>query len=266
MPRPIIRLCGAALAFVAAIGLAACGDSTSAVTRPRLERSLESTFANLDVKQAHLLGHAGVTARSLKPHAFCDKGGPSVADRGPGSDWNCYMYFRDPNVPLTDGTGKFEMNVHSSGCYTAGGSSKVVGLISITDTRGKVVDNPTYEFDGCFDTTGPSKQIPAPGGPPAVVALPTGKVPIDAGVVQPDLKCSAGAVGGCIGVLSAKVGSRTVASTNVQLPPNGDNSFSFPVPNQDRRYGTKVTLRFAPFVGRVKQATSTVTLGPPPPS
>jgi hypothetical protein len=261
MKRRSLLLCGVAVA----LSITACGGSTSAVTRPRLERSLERSFANLDVKQAQLLGHSGVSLNSLHPHAFCDKGGPGVPDVGPGSDWNCYMYFKDPNVPLTDGTGKFEMNVHSNGCYTAGGSSKVVGLITITDTKGKVVDNPTFEFDGCFDTTGPNTQVPAPGGTPSVVSLPTGAVPIEDGVVEPELTCSKGAVGGCIGVLTARVGTRTVGSVTIQLPPEGDNSFSFPVPSQDRRLGTKLALHFAPFVGTVKQATSAVTLGPPLP-
>lgn len=260
----MLRITLSAGLVAAALGLTACGGG-STVTRPRLERSLESTFSNLYVKQAGLLGHHGVTTRSLRAHAFCDKGGPAVADHGPGSDWNCYMAFADPNVPLTDGTGKFEMNVHSNGCYTAGGSTKVVGQLTLTNTRGKIVDNPVFEFDGCFDPTG-SNASNRIQGTPAAASLPTGTVPIDAGVVKPELACSAGAAGGCVGTLTAKIGTRTVASVVYQLPPKGSNGFSFPLAGADRRLGTKVTLTATPFVGTAARSTATVTLGPPSPS
>lgn len=251
----------AALAAVV-LGLSACGGST--VTRPRLERSLDSTFSNLYVKQAGLLGHHGVTTQPLKAHAFCDKGGPRVADHGPGADWICYMAFADPNVPLIDGTGKFELNAHSNGCYTAAGSTKVVGQLTLTDTRGKIVDNPVFEFDGCFDPTGSNASIRIPGTP-ATVSLPTGTIPIDAGVVAPELACSAGARGGCVGTLTAKVGTRTVASVVYQLPAGGSNSLSFPVAGADRRLGTQLNLTATPFVGTPEATFSTVVLGAPPP-
>jgi hypothetical protein len=257
--RPLLAL---ALVALAALALSACGGSV--VTRPRLERSLEQSFANVYVKQAQLLGHHGVSVRSLKTVAYCDKGGPRVADRGPGADWNCYLHWNDPSVPLSDGTGKFEMNVHSNACYTAGGPSKIVGLLTITDTHGKVVDNPVFEFDACFDPSGNNKPI-APPGTPAKVSLPTGKVPFDKGTAQPELACSAGAVGGCVGTLTAKVGPTTVASLTYQLPPGGSNDFSFPLAGPDRKLGTRVQLSVAPFVGSAASTTSTVTLGPPPP-
>jgi hypothetical protein len=34
-----------------------------------------------------------------------------------------------------EGYGKFEVDVHSNGCYTAGGPSKLVGFQTRTDTR-----------------------------------------------------------------------------------------------------------------------------------
>ena len=40
-----------------------------------------------------------------------------------------------------EGYGKFEVEVHSNGCYTAGGPSKLVGFQTITDTRGREVTN-----------------------------------------------------------------------------------------------------------------------------
>ena len=93
-----------------------------------------------------------MTARSLHAKAMCDKHGPDVADVGPGGDWVCLMSWTDPQVPMPpEGYGKFELNVHSNDCYTAGGPSKLTGFLTITDTRGREVTNPLFEFDGCFD-------------------------------------------------------------------------------------------------------------------
>jgi hypothetical protein len=147
--RMLSRLAMLAAAAVALVALSACGSTD--VTRARLERNLPQTFANLYVQQAQLLGHQGITAASLHAEAQCDKGGPKVADQGPGADWICLMKWNDPHVSMADGPGKFELNVHSNDCYTAGGPSKLVGLITITDKHGNDVDNPVFEFDSCFD-------------------------------------------------------------------------------------------------------------------
>src|SRR3954467_4820633 len=150
-------------ALLAALGLSACGGSD--VTRARLERNLPQAFSNLYVQQARLLGHQGITVQSLHARAQCDKGGPKVADRGPGADWICLMSWKDPNVKLPDGSGKFEVSAHSNDCYTAGGPSKLVGLQTITDTHGNDVSNPVFEFDACFDPHTPST--------PTGVSIPT---------------------------------------------------------------------------------------------
>jgi hypothetical protein len=160
MNRATILLAAAAAAVLAVSG---CGSSD--VTKARLERSLPQTFSNLYVQQAKLLGHEGITAETLHARAQCDKGGPKVPDHGPGADWICLMNWKDPNVTLPDGYGKFEVNAHSNDCYTAGGPSKLVGLQMITDTHGADVPNPVFEFDGCFDPRGSD----APTG----VAFPT---------------------------------------------------------------------------------------------
>lgn len=176
--RTARRLLAAVLAGAALLGLSACGGST--VTRARLERSLPQTFANLYVQQAKLLGHRGITTRSLDAKAQCDKGGPKVADRGPGADWICQMTWKDPNIPAGTLPGKFEVNAHSNDCYTAGGPSKIIGLLTITDTHGRDVDNPVFEFDGCFDPHGDNAptgvSIPVPPSTPAV-ATPAAAAP-----------------------------------------------------------------------------------------
>lgn len=164
------------LLLVVAVGLSACGGG-STVTRARLERNLPKTFSNLYVQQAALLGHKGITTKNLHAKAQCDKGGPKKPDTGPGSDWICLMTWNDPNVSMADGPGKFELNVHSNDCYTAGGPSKLIGLITITDAHGNDVDNPVFEFDSCFDPHSSNKPTgvvvqPATSSAPATTAAP----------------------------------------------------------------------------------------------
>src|SRR3954471_9560697 len=91
-----------AAAAVAALTLSACGAGSD-VTKARLERNLPQTFANLYVQQAKILGHEDITVQSLQARTSCDKGGPKVADQGPGADWICLMSWKDPNVQLPDG-------------------------------------------------------------------------------------------------------------------------------------------------------------------
>jgi hypothetical protein len=168
--RALSRLVLPIAAAAALLALTACGSSD--VTRARLERNLPQTFSNLYVQQAKLLGHKGITVQSLHAQAQCDKGGPKAPDHGPGADWICLMRWNDPNVPLPDGSGKFELNVHSNDCYTAGGPSKLVGLITITDTHGNDVDNPVFEFDSCFDPNSSNKPTGVNIPPPASSSTP----------------------------------------------------------------------------------------------
>src|SRR3954451_19405211 len=220
----------AAIVLIAGALLIALGSSSkSDVTKSRLERSLPVTFSNLYVQQAKLLGHRGISAASLHAKASCDKGGDKVADRGPGSDWICLMSWSDPNVPLPDGSAKFEINAHSNDCYTAGGPSKYVGTLTITDTHGHDVPNPVFEFDSCFDPkssnapTGVDFSKPASASvtpaqqaaAPAALTLPRGTMAADrTGAIAPALNCSAGQAG-CAGTLTARVGGRTVTTKYV---------------------------------------------------
>src|SRR3954451_25187682 len=165
------RLAALALLGAALLGLTACGGGSD-VTRARLERNLPQTFANLYVQQAQLLGHKGITVRSLHAEAQCDKGGPKAPDKVPGPDWICLMQWDDPNVPLPDGSGKFELNVHSNDCYTAGGPSKLIGLITISDRHGNDVDNPVFEFDSCFDPNTSNKPTGVNLPPPPSSSTP----------------------------------------------------------------------------------------------
>lgn len=154
--RPVLTR-GRVLTVAAVLGILAVLAAVTAaggqdVTRTRLESSLAPTFTNLYLQQAAVLGQPGSTAAAIDAHASCDKGGPTVADTGPGADWICMVDFHDHTGKAQ--TGKFELQAHSNACYTVGGPSKLVGLATITDAHGTDVPNPVFEFDGCFDPRG----------------------------------------------------------------------------------------------------------------
>lgn len=256
------------VAFAAIVAYASGGHSD--VTKARLERSLPASFANIYVQQAKLLGHNGITARTLHAKASCDKGGPNVADHGPGADWICLMAWSDPNVPLPDGSAKFEINAHSNDCYTAGGPSKYVGQLTITDTRGHDVPNPAFEFDSCFDpkstnaptgvkfakpasaSSTPSQQAAAS----AALTLPSGTMTADrSGAITPTLNCSVGK-DGCAGTLTASAAGKTVTTTYA-LTTDDHEPITLPLPK-----GTTgpVTLKAIPVIGTAPKPTSTLTL------
>jgi hypothetical protein len=120
------------------------------VTKARLEASIAPTFANLYVRRATILGESGVTVASIAPRAACDRGGPKVADVGPGADWICMIAFTDDRGKRQEG--KFEVQAKANSTYVAGGPSKLMGPVMITErATGKDVVNPPFEFDGAFD-------------------------------------------------------------------------------------------------------------------
>jgi hypothetical protein len=208
----------AALVAVLALGsavVATSGDS-STITRPRLERSLPATFSHLYVQQAKLLGRPGITARSLHAKAMCDKAGAQRPDAGPGSDWVCLMSWHDPQNPMpTEGYGKFELNVHSNDCYTAGGPSKLTGFLTLTDKAGKEVTNPLFEFDSCFDPHGDNS--PTGHRFPSVIAVLGSSVNPDAqGRAGVQLSCGTGS-DGCTGRVRVSADGTDLGSITFRL-------------------------------------------------
>ncbi|MFF5225850.1 hypothetical protein [Dactylosporangium sp. NPDC000521] len=139
----------AAVLAVAAVFAATAGRGGEDITKARLERAIAPTFANLYVQRSAILGKTGVTAASTDAHAACDRGGPKVPDAGPGANWICMITFTDDAGQRQEG--KFEVTANADATYVAGGPSKLVGLATITDTRGNDVTNPAFEFDGAFD-------------------------------------------------------------------------------------------------------------------
>ena len=265
MRTPTTRRLVALLALAAGIlGLAGCGGSD--ITRARLERSLPQTFSNLYVQQAKLLGHKGITAASLHAKAQCDKGGPNVADRGPGADWICLMTWHDPTLPPDSLPGKFEINAHSNDCYTAGGPSKIVGSFTITDTHGNQVDNPVFEFDTCFDprtSNAPTRVAVATPpatptvAPPAALTLPTGSITrASDGSISPTLTCSSGDAG-CGGTLTATLAHRTLGPIAYAIA--AGKQARVRLPGAGTATGA-LTLTVKPTIGTASTTTRTLTV------
>jgi hypothetical protein len=145
------RVLAPAVAVLAVAGVfaATAGRGGEDITAARLERAIAPTFANLYVQRAAILGESGVTVASIGASASCDRGGPKVADVGPGPNWICTISFTDDQGQHQDG--KFEVQAKADATYVAGGPSKLIGQATITDRSGKDVPNPVFEFDGAFD-------------------------------------------------------------------------------------------------------------------
>ena len=149
--RHTARRRATALALIALpLGLTACGSPD--VTKARIEKALTPTFANAYVARSAILGEH-LTPAQVDPTITCDRGGPKVADVGPGADWLCKLSFTDDKGERQDS--KLELQVRANSTYVAGGPSKLVGPVMLTDARtGKQVVNPAFEFDGAFDPNG----------------------------------------------------------------------------------------------------------------
>ncbi|MGY2874140.1 hypothetical protein ACVW00_001330 [Marmoricola sp. URHA0025 HA25] len=254
--RRVIITIAIALAALAGIGAVAVatGDG-STVTRARLERALPVVFANQYAEQARLLGHPGITAASLQPVAMCDKHGPDVADVGPGADWICLMGWTDPNVPMPpEGYGKFELNVHSNDCFTAGGPSKLVGFQTMTDKQGNDVNNPVFEFDGCFDPN--SDSTPTGNTFPSVLNVASTILPVSpAGKVGLQVTCGTGAQG-CAGTISTASGSTPLGTITYKLKEEATATLA--VPTAVPADAKDVTFTFTPATGMAPPSAATI--------
>jgi hypothetical protein len=265
MRRFVITVVAALLVVVAVGGAVLAGTGGgSSVTRARLERSLPTEFSRLYADQARLLGHRGVTPASLHATAYCDKGGAVEPDVGPGSNWNCLVSWTDPNNPMPpEGYGKFEVDVHSNGCYTAGGPSKLVGFQTLTDARGREVTNPVYEFDGCFDPHG--DDTPTGTAFPSLVTVTTTALQPDAdGRVPLQLSCGTGATG-CQGTVDATAGDTDLGTVPFDIPEEQTATLHFPTPVPAGADSVDFTVTVTTGVGSKGPgvpATTTLTLPP----
>ncbi|MFD7872655.1 hypothetical protein ACFV5G_00740 [Streptomyces sp. NPDC059766] len=154
MIRTRLLVRGLVLAAVVAAVAATTAAGTPDITKTRVEQALAPTFANLYVQQAAILGIPGITVSGIDASAACDRGGPNVADVGPGTDWICMVSFNDDDHQLQ--IGKFEVQIRADSTYVAGGPSKIIGLATITDKKTQQdVPNPVFEFDGTLDPDQP---------------------------------------------------------------------------------------------------------------
>jgi hypothetical protein len=183
---------------------------------------------------------------------MCDKHGPDVADVGPGGDWICLMSWTDPEVPMPlEGYGKFELNVHSNDCYTAGGPSKLVGFQTITDQAGDDVANPVFEFDGCFDPA--SSDAPTSVQFPSLLSVTSTTVTPDAdGLVAIQATCGTG-FDGCTGSVSAAAGDVGLGTQSFATKEEATATFTFDTPLPSG--ASEVTFTFTMLTG----------IGPPKP-
>lgn len=256
--RRIIATVLAALALIAGLGVvAAAASHGNPITRARLERALPVTFSQVYAREAKLLGHQGITPASLHATAMCDKHGPDVPDVGAGSDWVCLMGWKDPNVPMPpEGYGKFEVTVHSNGCFTSGAPSKYVGYQTITDASGREVTNPAYEFDGCFDPAGDN----APTGVsyPSVLGVASTVLQPDAsGHVKLQVTCGTGAQG-CSGTVQAVSGKTVLGTESYTLREEQTASLAFPKPLPAG--AADATFTFTAKPGSIAPSPTTVTV------
>ena len=133
--------------------LSGCGSSTG-LTAPRLQGSLDRTFANLYVLQQHTRGDPAPAAASLKASTQCQKGGTQDVPQDGSGVWLCQITYlvAGPGYPVI---AKYNVNVQTDGCYAADGDgpASVNGSPTITGKDGQQHVNPLSLIDGCFDTT-----------------------------------------------------------------------------------------------------------------
>lgn len=133
--------------LVVPLAVSACGSP--AVTKARLERALGPDLTRAYVERTTILGKK-LDPLAVKPVVVCDRGGPKVADVGPGADWLCEATF-------TDDTGhrqlaRVEVTARANATYVAHLPQRISGPVTITDARtGRDVTNPAFEWDGAFN-------------------------------------------------------------------------------------------------------------------
>ena len=152
------------LATVLAVGvLAPATARTSGIDRPEVEASLATTFAGLYRLQAHDLRRPDVTEQQLAARASCDRGGPRVADAGPGHDWRCVVTW---HLPGTDAVGQavYQLDLTADGRYVADGDGPkaVNGYFQVRTPQGDA-PNPLWQFDGTVDLLGTSPRAGSTG-------------------------------------------------------------------------------------------------------
>ena len=138
------------LRWAVAIGmLAASGCGQSPITPMRIERAIETTFANLVELQVSRLGIHPMRAQDFPVTAICRR--PAGGNDSGSGEWACTITWQGPDRKTLRDT--YDLFVATDGCYTASVSGESLGGPTLKATDGTVVRNLLYVFEGCFDTT-----------------------------------------------------------------------------------------------------------------
>jgi ABC-2 type transport system permease protein len=144
--------------FAVSVGVIAGATSASAsgIDKVKLDRSLGTAFAHLYRMQTSELHRPAVTEAQLRTSASCDKGGPLVADSGPGNDWRCVVTWQLPGSAAV-GSAIYQLDVNPQGRYVADGDGpqEVNGFFQVHTSTGDV-PNPLWQFDGSIDLLTPT--------------------------------------------------------------------------------------------------------------
>jgi ABC-2 type transport system permease protein len=141
----------ALFAVIVAVIAVASSASRSGIDKAKLDGSLATAFAHLYRMQTGELHRPDVTESQLRTSASCDKGGPLVADAGPGNDWRCVVTWRLPGATAI-GSAIYQLDVNPDGRYKADGDGpqEVNGFFQVHASTGDA-PNPLWQFDGSID-------------------------------------------------------------------------------------------------------------------
>jgi hypothetical protein len=134
-------------ACLAAFFLAGCG--TSSITSTRIERALETTFANLVEVQVSRMGLRPMTAPDFAVTAICRRQSDKH-DTGSG-EWSCALVWQGPDRKTLRDT--YDLVVATDGCFSATITGENLGGPTLKTQDGRQVKNYLYAFESCFDPT-----------------------------------------------------------------------------------------------------------------
>jgi ABC-2 type transport system permease protein len=146
----------ALLAVTVGVVAGATSASRSGIGEAKLDGSLATAFGHLYRMQTGELHRPDVTQAQLRTSASCDKGGPLVADLGPGNDWRCVVTWHLPGSTAT-GSAIYQLDVNPDGRYVADGDGpqEVNGFFQVHTSTGDA-PNPLWQFDGSVDLLTPT--------------------------------------------------------------------------------------------------------------
>jgi len=146
---PLAAVFGVMVAVIA--GSTSVAGSGTGIDPLKLDRSLQTAFANLYRMQTAELHRPAVTAAHIRASAACNKGNPFEPDSGPGNDWRCVITWRLPGVTAV-GQVIYQLDVDPDGRYVADGDGplEVNGYFPVHTAVGDV-PNPLWQFDGAID-------------------------------------------------------------------------------------------------------------------